>query len=172
MPVNLKAYAAIYQINHITMNKLLIAIGVAVLTGCASQKGSTTTKKELGNTLPPSQIQSIDDNTYILTSQATDKSYGYDKSNPIKVGGAKESSGPKNERRFLNGLLGPNGEEIRYNRAGSCCQFNTPNGLFANSGMLDIYKVSWKGSPDTLNIYINMYDKEELKVPVGLTAKK
>lgn len=153
------------------MNKLLITIGLAVLLGCSSQKTSTTSKKESGTT-PPKQVEFIDDNTYLLTVQSDDKSYGYDQSNPIKVGGVKESTGPMNERRFLNGLLGPNGEELSYKRSGSCCSFKTPNGLFNGTGLLDAYEVSWKGSSDKLTIYINMYDKGELKVPVGLTAKK
>lgn len=153
------------------MNKLLITIGLAVLLGCSSQKTSTASKKESGTT-PPKQVEFIDDNTYLLTVQSDDKSYGYDQSNPIKVGGVKESSGPMNERRFLNGLLGPNGEELSYKRSGSCCSFKTPNGLFNGTGLLDAYEVSLKGSSDKLTIYINMYDKGELKVPVGLTAKK
>jgi hypothetical protein len=88
----------------------------------------------------------------------------------VKVGGARENAGPKNERRFLNGLRGPNQEVLQYYRAGSCCPFNTPNGVFANSGMLDIYKVYWTGGTDTLTIYINMYDKGDLEIPVGLTG--
>lgn len=153
------------------MNKLLITIGLALLLGCSSQKTSTTSKKEPGTT-PLKQVEFIDDNTYFLTLQSDDKSYGYDQSNPIKVGGVKEVSGPKNERRFLNGLLGPNGEELSYKRSGSCCAFKTPNGSFNGTGLLDAYEVTWKGSSDKLTIYINMYDKGELKVPVGLTAKK
>ncbi|QHT72044.1 2-dehydro-3-deoxyphosphooctonate aldolase [Rhodocytophaga rosea] len=106
-----------------------------------------------------------------MTESANDKTYGYEKGNPVKVGGSKENSGPKNQRRFLNGLLGPNGEQIKYYRAGSCCGFKTPNGLFDNIGLLDLYKVYWDGS-DTLNIYINLYDKGDLMIPVGLTAKQ
>jgi hypothetical protein len=88
------------------------------------------------------------------------------------VGGSKESSGPRNERRFLNSLSGPNGEDVQYFRAGSCCAFKTPNGLMDNTGMLDRYRLTWTGSSDTLNIYINMYDKGNLMIPAGLTAKK
>lgn len=153
------------------MNKLLITIGLVLLLGCSSQKTSITSKKG-PETTSPKQVEFIDDNAYLLTELSDDKSYGYKESNPIKVGGAKEGNGPKNEKRFLNGLLGPNGEKLSYTRAGSCCHFTTPNGLFNNTGLLDIYKVTWEGSSDTLNIYINLYDSGELKVPVGLTAKK
>jgi hypothetical protein len=32
----------------------------------------------------------------------------------VKVGGAMNSSGPINEKRFLNALLGPKGEKVEY----------------------------------------------------------
>ena len=113
-------------------------------------------------------LESIDERTYLLTEATDDKTYAYTKSNPVKVGGLS----PSNERRFLNALLGPNGEPIWYNRAGSCCPFKTPNGMMENTGLLDIYLVNWSGSKDTLTIYINMYDEGDLKIPVGLLAKK
>jgi hypothetical protein len=57
-------------------------------------------------------------------------------------------------------------------RAGSCCPFKTPNGAFGGSGMLDRYRVTWASSSDTLDLYINMYDKGDLKIPLGLTGRK
>ena len=153
------------------MNKITVSLGLIILTGCASQKVTTTTNTGRGNT-HTNAIEYIDDNTYFLNDPTADDTYGFEKSNPVKVGGIAESSGPRNERRFLNALLGPNGEEIRYTRGGSCCPFKTPNGLMNNTGLLDMYRVYWSGARDTLSIYINMYDKGDLKIPVGLTAKK
>jgi hypothetical protein len=79
---------------------------------------------------------------------------------------------PGNEHRYLHALLGPSGESINYHREGSCCSFKTPNGLFGNAGLLDHYRVTWEGTRDTVDIFINMYDKGNLKIPVGFTAKK
>lgn len=152
------------------MNKILITIGLAILAGCAIQKTGTMTKVGRGDTRTK-EVEFLADNTYLLTAITEDKSYGYDQSNPIKVGGGL-SSGASNERRFLNALLGPNGEEVHYSRVGSCCAFKTPNGLMNNTGLLDKYWLTWAGSSDTLNIYINMYDKGDLQIPVGLTARK
>jgi hypothetical protein len=152
------------------MNKILTSIGLIILIGCAAQK--TTTSKEARGDTRTKPVEFLDDNTYLLVESTDDKTYGYEKSNAIKVGGSNESSGPKNERRFLNALLGPNGEEVKYFRAGSCCTFKTPNGPIDNSGMLDRYSIIWTGSKDTLIIFINMYDKGDLKIPVGLIAKK
>jgi len=108
--------------------------------------------------------------TYRRVDYFTDNSYGYKSGNPVKVGGSNESSGPMNERRFLNGLTGPNGETVEYYREGSCCAFRSPNGLMG-TGLLDRYKVFYKGSKDTVTIFINMYDKGDLYVPVGFKAK-
>jgi hypothetical protein len=38
--------------------------------------------------------------------------------------------------------------------------------------MLDRYKVYWEGCKDTATLFINMYDKGDLKVPVGFSAKE
>jgi hypothetical protein len=151
------------------MKNILLPIGLLIMLGCASQKANTTTGA--GDT-QSSQPVFLNDNTYLLTEASNDETYGYKKSNPIKVGGSRESAGPTNERRFLNALLGPNGEEVRYLRTGSCCPFKTPNGLIDNTGMLDRYRITWTGTQDTLDLFINMYDKGDLQIPVRLTARK
>lgn len=112
----------------------------------------------------------LNEETYLLTIQSEDSAYGFTASNPIKVGGYNEESGPRNQRRFMNALLGPGGETVFYARDSSCCGFETPNGILG-MGMLDVYNVTWQGSQDTLQVYINMYDKGELKIPVGFTAR-
>lgn len=117
-----------------------------------------------------SKKEMLNSNTYLLTVKSTDSSYAFTKGNPVKVGGVKKNEGPLNERRFLNALLGPNGEKVQYNRAGSCCHFKTPNG-YDNTGLLDRYEVWYKGSKDTVSIYINMYDKGDLFIPIGFKAR-
>lgn len=114
----------------------------------------------------------VEQDYFHVTAQSSDKSYGFTESNPIKVGGRSESMGPKNERRFLSALKGPNGEIVRFYREGSCCLFETPNVEKGMKGLLDTYKVYWENmTDDTLRIYINMYDKDSLMIPVGLTSK-
>lgn len=114
----------------------------------------------------------INKSTYLVSEFTSDKTYGYTEENPVKVGGVSE--GPANERRFLNALTGPNGEKISYERQGSCCPFKTDKGMFG-MGLLDIYTV-WYEDGDTgvtveKTILINMYDADELKVPVGFGSK-
>ena len=138
--------------------KKIIFIGVlAVICSCSTSKKVTKTK-------------SFNNQTFLLTEISTDKTYGFSEKNPIEVGGVEKLEGPLNERRFLNALAGPNGEKVSYYRLGSCGPVKSENG-FGGIAMLDNYRVTWKGSTDTVSIYINMYDYGELKAPVGFTIK-
>lgn len=143
-----------------------------LLFSCKGSKNlqSTSTKVKSGKIVKPTMQNA---NAFKLFGISDDESYGYSENNPIKVGGAKKSEGPKNEQRYLNALAGPNGEEITYNRKGSCCAFETENG-FMGGGLLDRYEVKWKGAKKPVIIYINMYDMDdkELKAPKGLTLKE
>lgn len=159
---------------------LVIITCILLFPGCAAKKGSTSpgsdkgslsSNRKYGDTRTKEVVYN-GSSAYLLAEKTDDKTYGYDKTNPVKVGGVREMEGPMNERRYLNGLMGPNGEELRYSRSGSCCEFKTPHGMLDNKGLLDAYEVSWAGCKDTLTIYINMYDKGDLSIPVGLTARK
>lgn len=141
-----------------------------LIVACAFQQCASVSVGKAGDTRTK-PVQLIDENTYLLLEATDDRTYAFRQSNPVKVG-SNDGSGPLNERRFLNALAGPGGEQIEYFRAGSCCPFKTPNGLLDNTGMLDHYRIFWNGSKDTLDIYINMYDEGDLKIPVGLTAKR
>ncbi|MFY0590990.1 hypothetical protein [Roseivirga sp.] len=126
----------------------------------------TTTKQAVKTNLRNNQ-------TFELTEISTDRTYGLSEKNPVQVGGVDKKEGPLNERRFLNALAGPNGEEVTYFRAGSCCPIKSKNDPYGfGSVMLDNYRVTWKGSKDTVSVYINMYDYGTLKAPVGFTIKK
>lgn len=143
------------------MKKLSLIVATLLFISCTTTK-STFTKTNL-----------LDNNTFELTEISTDPTYGLSEKNPIQVGGVSSNEGPKNERRFLNALAGPNGETVTYFRAGSCCPIKSKNDPFGTgSVMLDNYLVTWEGANDTVSIYINMYDSGILKAPKGFTIKK
>lgn len=152
------------------MKKVLSIVVILVLmASCSSTK---TSAKESSKSGSKSETQIlINDYTFLLTEISTDKTYGLSPKNPVQVGGVKTSEGPKNERRYLNALTGPNGEKISYRRSGSCCPVPSENG-FMGKAMLDNYRVTWENSKDTISIYINMYDFGKLKAPVGFGIKK
>jgi hypothetical protein len=112
----------------------------------------------------------LNEKTFLITEVSVDKTYGYSESNPVKVGGKSMEDGPLNERRFLNALTGPGGEEIKYERKGSCCAFDSKNGIMG-MGLLDMYEITWQGQRESVTLYINMYDPGKLQCPVGLRIK-
>jgi len=139
---------------------LLAACGSSIKTGSLMYYGSPNVKQTL-----------LDNNTFKIDEVSEDPTYGYTPENPIMVGSGG-GSGPMNERRFLNALMGPDGEAITYSRQGSCCEFRTKNGLLGNSGFLDIYTIAHKGLEEEITLYINMYDSDVLKIPVGFKKKE
>jgi hypothetical protein len=149
----------------------IILMVLLSITACKpKQKSITTTEtsavaRDYGS---PTLNQKLYDNqTFLIEEYSTDPNYGYTQENPVMVGGAKNSEGPLNERRFLNALAGPNGEKISYYRIGSCCPFKTNNSGW--NGMLDKYNVSYSGLKEDIVIFINMYDSDTLKVPMGFS---
>lgn len=155
------------------MNRIfyVFVIPLFILFGC-----KTTTivvenaegKLDYGS--PRVKQELVNDQVFLIKQYSSDETYGYTERNPIMVG--KEGGGPIDQRRFLNALAGPGGEQISYHRLGSCCRFNTKNGQFGDSGMLDKYAVTYKGLDKPIILYINMYDSDVLKVPVGFSLRK
>ncbi len=137
---------------------------LVLFLSCGSSKKNTSNPAAGGST----QAILLDDNVFKLIAVSDDNTYGYTQENPVKVGGAGDSEGPLNERRFLNALLGPGGEKITFERQGSCCPFKTRN-VFMGSGLLDRYEVKYTGLEKPLILYINMYDAGVLKAPKGFT---
>ena len=69
----------------------------------------------------------------------------------------KPEAAPGGERAYLDMLCGPNGEGIKYKRLGSCCAFESPSAPFYNTGLLDIYEVTYEGLDEPVKVYLNMY---------------
>ena len=152
------------------MKKILyVCCYIAVLSACKSSY-YTTTRERIDYGSPRVKQELINDQMFLIKEYTTDETYGYTESNPIMVGGINE--GPLNERRFLNALVGPKGEEISYQRVGSCCHFYTQNGISGgNGGLLDRYAITYEGLKTPIILYLNMYDSDVLKVPVGFTLR-
>ena len=137
----------------------------AFLSGLPAGYGSPNVKQEIVN------------DVFVIKEYSTDETYGYSENNPIMVGGAREKEGVQNEIRFLKALAGPLGFPVIYKRLGSCCNFYSENGNIGGDGIgrgvLDIYEVMHDGLNEPVKLYINMYDSDVLKVPVGgFTLKK
>jgi hypothetical protein len=128
-----------------------------------------------------STLQNVDDNapipqisgnnTFVITEYSKNSKYGYDKDYPINIFFRNTRDESINQERFLNALAGPKGEEITFKKLESCCPFPTKRSEMG-AGFLDVYEVTWQGQKKPIILYINIYEKGLLKVPMGLSLKR
>jgi tetratricopeptide (TPR) repeat protein len=96
-----------------------------------------------------------------LEKTATDDTYG-SQDNPIRVGTGPDG-GPANQHTYLELLRDAQGKPVKYERHGSCCHYDSPNG-FMGTALLDIYEITYldaKGKKKSKTVYISFYDYEE-----------
>jgi TPR repeat protein len=151
------------EIRHLV--NVIEAIKELRAVGYSSQSAVVEEAIKNGNLQPQQTIENLS----LIPIFSTDASYGYSEENPINVGGLQV--GAMQQQMFLSALAGPNGEEISFQRIGSCCSFPTPNG-FNGTGALDKYEITYAGLSTPIVLYLNLYDSDVLKVPVGFTLKK
>lgn len=130
------------------MKQVLVILFTLLIVGC------NTTPKE------PLPVES-----YHLTS--TDPEYGYIAEKPIELGGfllGSKSAGA--HVQYFEGLLGPNGEQVKVTRIGSCCAFEDKSMPFGG-GLLDRYQLTYKGQNKPAIIYVNLYKFNKPLAPKG-----
>lgn len=148
------------------MKKLILSIVLPlVLSSCVSTK---STLKNVDDTAPDLVLQA--DNTFQIQEFSTNKKYGYDKDYPINIF-YKTSQTEANQERFLNALAGPKGEKISYTKLESCCPFPSKRSDMG-AGFLDVYELRWEGQKKPILLYLNIYEKGILMVPMGLRLKR
>ncbi|MES2812715.1 MAG: 2-dehydro-3-deoxyphosphooctonate aldolase [Bacteroidota bacterium] len=146
----------------------LIALSAALLlTSCISTKN---TIRNIDNNIPGPALNAAY-NSFIITKKATDKKYAYNENYPVNVGFTTLEDGLNNQTRFLNALAGPKGEKISYKLVDTCCPFPTKRSDMG-AGMLDIFEITYEGQTKPILLYINKYERGELLIPMGLTARK
>ena len=149
------------------MKKNLFCLIILFLTvSCVSTK---STLKNVDENAPIPKLSS--QNTFVITEYSTDKKYGYDKDYPINVFYYTTKTDNINQERFLNALTGPKGEKISFTKLESCCPFPTKRSDMG-AGFLDVYEIKWDGLKKPILLYMNIYEKGYLKVPVGFGLKK
>ena len=147
-------------------NILLLLILIVFINSCIS------TKSTLKNTNANAPIPKLSaNNSFVLKEYSKDVKYGYDKDYPINVFYQNTKNDTLNEIRFLNALSGPKGEKISYKKIESCCPFPTKN-TEMGAGFLDIYEITWEGQKTAIKLYLNIYEKGTLMVPLGFSLKK
>lgn len=133
---------------------------------CVSTK---STLQNVDDNAPIPQISS--NNTFIISEYSKDAKYGYNKDYPINIFYRNTNDESINQERFLNALTGPKGEKITFQKLESCCPFPTKRSEMG-AGFLDVYQITWEGLKKPIVLYINIYEKGALMVPVGFGLKK
>jgi len=139
---------------------------ITIISSCVSTK---STLKNVDDNAPNLRLTS--ENTFVINQYSKDKKYGYDEDYPINIFYKNSKEDFINQQRFLNALAGPNGEKITYKKIESCCPFPTKKSEMG-AGFLDIYELTWEGQTTPVKLYLNIYEKGVLMVPVGLSLKK
>lgn len=149
------------------MKKILPFISLLLLfTSCISTQ---STLKNVDDNAPIPRLEN--NNTFVINEYSKDKRYGYEKEYPINLFYSNTKNETINQQRYLNVLAGPKGEKITYTKLESCCPFPTKRSEMG-AGFLDVYELKWEGQQNPVTLYLNIYEKGVLMVPVGLTLKK
>lgn len=102
-----------------------------------------------------------------VTEMAPNKKYALSGENPVMVG----EKSVANQRRYIASLAGPNGEELTFHRQGSCCPYESENGMMG-SALVDVYEVVYDGLKEPILLYVSFYDEGPLYIPYGFTKRK
>lgn len=149
------------------MKKTVLFIALLIVT--ASCVSSKSTLKNVDDNAPVLTLSQ--NNTFVITEYSKDKKYGYDQDYPINIFYRTTKDDSINQQRFLNALAGPKGEKITYTKLESCCPFPSKR-TELGAGFLDVYELKWDGQKNPVKLYLNIYEKGILMVPVGLSLKK
>ena len=146
-----------------------IVLLLLLLVGSVSCVSTKSTLKNVNNSTPIPKLTAT--NTFVITQFSNDPKYGYNPDYPINVFFRNTKDEKINQQRYLNALTGPKGEKLFFNKIEVCCPFPTKNSEMG-SGFLDIYEVTWVGQKSPIKLYLNMYEKGELLVPMGFGLAK
>jgi hypothetical protein len=148
------------------MKKTVLFIALLlIITSCGSIKSSI---KNVDNNAP---VPVVKNGAFVITAYSKDKKYGYDKDYPINIFYRGTSNDTINQKYYLNALAGPKGEKITYTKLENCCPFPSKN-TDTGAGFLDVYQLKWHGLKNPIILYLNIYERGQLMVPVGLGLKK
>lgn len=148
------------------MKKTVLFITIVLLTAsCGSIKSSL---KNVDNSAP---VPVVKNNAFVISAYSKDKKYGYNKDYPINIFYKGTKNDTINQQYFLNALAGPKGEKITFTKLENCCPFPTKTSEMG-AGFLDVYELKWAGLKTPIILYLNIYERGQLMVPVGLSLKK
>ncbi len=130
----------------------------------------TSTKSTIRNIDETAPAPVLKDSHFVLTEYSHDPKYGYDPDYPINIFYKSTKNDSINQPRFLNALAGPKGETITYTKLESCCPYPSKYSEMG-VGTLDVYELTWAGQDKPVKLYLNIYGKGKVQIPMGLTYR-
>ena len=94
---------------------------------------------------------------------STDPAFALTPDKPARVGGGAMYVGAR-ERRYLEGLRGPTGQEVAFKRLGQMRAPANPDGI------LDRWELTYDGLAAPISVYLDAYHYGEPAAPVGFTC--
>jgi hypothetical protein len=145
------------------MKYFLSTVFLAILlTSCGAKQPAI-----LSSSTNPAETATAHEPFLDITEMAPNKKYALTGEYPVMVGEKSVS----NQRRYIASLAGPNGEELIFHRRGSCCPYESENGMMG-SALVDVYEVMYDGLKEPILLYISFYDEGPLYIPHGFTKRK
>lgn len=146
------------------MKYLLTMFAMLLLASCVSTK---STLKNVDNT---AQRPAFKNNMYVITDYADDSKYGFNEDYPINLGPLRENQENVNIQYYFNGLEGPDGEKITFNKIDTCCPFPSKN-TNMGAGTIGIYEVTFEENSKKMTMYFNTFEKGQIVCPKGFKIK-
>jgi hypothetical protein len=130
-----------------------------------------STKSTLKNIDNDAVRPTIANGMFKFTECASESNYGIDSDYPVNIGIISDLAEDVFIRYFFNGLQGPKGEKIEFEKLESCCPFPTKHSTMG-AGLLNVYEVNFEGSKNKQTFYFNIYEKGKIACPKGFQIKK
>ena len=148
---------------------ILCFVNIAI---CISAQEPTQTPQASSSSLTPISDEMIGFKygRMHLKKHSSNKDYAFSSAFPIPVGGGISKSSSKNTYRFLNTLLGPNGQKVHYRRTSTYYQFRTDHSPSGDSALIDVYEINYEGAIKPVQLYFNLSVSGEILIPLGFTA--
>lgn len=145
---------------------VLLIVLLIVSVSCVSTK---STLRNVDENAPIPQLTA--NNTFVITEFSKDPKYGYNPDYPINVFYKNTKDENINQQRYLNALTGPKGEKLFFKKTDICCPFPTKKSEIGG-GFLNVYEVTWVGQKQLVKLYLNIYERGALLVPIGFGLAK
>jgi hypothetical protein len=132
---------------------ILFSFALIITCGCPPKNPNTVTDEEMTEMLMKELGPVMVDNGIEFHGISEDPSYGYEDTNPVKVGSIPD------EYHYMDALRGP---KLKYERLGS---FENP----VTGGILDGWQIEHKGISKPVVIYLDPYALDSPLAPSGFS---